>query len=115
MKLSLSQDVDSESSGDCLVEDARLRPQRRPPEADVRGGEALVHGSEPSTDSPFPPRISRYPVAIGHPEAGHRIEDLARESHFDSLADEGSAPHTLAQDALVSEHGVLYQAPPAVS
>jgi hypothetical protein len=63
--------------------------------------EALVDGSERRTDSPFPPAVftrrwcmalsreknspfpplkSCHPVAIGHPEAGHRVEDLARDA-----------------------------------
>ena len=72
---------------------------------------ALVHGSEPRTVSPFPLRRLRHTVAIGPPKAGHCVEDLAGEANLDPLAPEGSAPHALTQDALVSEYGVLYRAP----
>jgi len=64
---------------------------------------------------PFPPQRLRHAIAIGPPEAGHRVEDLAGEADLDPLAPEGSAPHTLTQDALVSKYGVLYQAPPTVA
>ena len=78
-------------------------------------GLALVHGSELSTDPPLPRPYSPHFEAVGHPEAGHRVEDLAREADLDPLAGEGSAPHPLTEDALVPEHGVLHQTPPTVA
>lgn len=78
-------------------------------------GEALVHGSEPRTNSPFPPRRSGHPVAVGPPQPGHGVEDLAREPDLGPLATEGPAPHPLTEDGLVPEDCVLHQAPPAVA
>jgi hypothetical protein len=53
--------------------------------------------------------------AVGPPEAGHRVEDLARQLHLDALVGEGPALHPLTEDGLVPEHGILYQAPPVVA
>jgi len=68
------------------------------------------HGAPPSP-WPFSPHLD----AVGPPEPGHGVEDLAGETDLDLLATEGPAPHALTEDALVSEHRVLHQAPPAVA
>ncbi len=44
-----------------------------------------MHGSELSARSPFPERESRRSVAVGHPETGVGVENLARNSHFRPL------------------------------
>ena len=44
--------------------------------------EALLHGSELKTNPPFPEWTSRHAIAVGHPEAVHLIEDLARQLHL---------------------------------
>ena len=77
--------------------------------------EALVHGSELSTEPPLTRPYSPHVEAVGHPEAGHGVQDLAREADLDPLATEGSAPHPLTEDALVPEHGVLHQTPPTIA
>ncbi len=76
---------------------------------------ALVHGSELRTDAPSPERGSRHSVAVGHTETGHRVEDLARQLHLDSLSSEGSTSHPSTDDRLVTVHGVLYHAALAVA
>ena len=51
--------------------------------------------------------------------APHQLQCEAAQESFpddlDRLAPEGSAPHALTQEALVSEDGVLDQAPPGVA
>jgi hypothetical protein len=47
---------------------------------------ALLHGSELKTNLPFPEWTSRHSKAVGHPVAVHRIEDLARQLHLNSLS-----------------------------
>ena len=54
-------------------------------------------------------------VAVGHPRQGHRIEDLARQLHLDSLSVEGSTSHSSTDDRLVPVHGILHQASRAVA
>ena len=68
---------------------------------------ALVHGSELRTDPPSPERSSGHPVTLGHPETGHRVEDLTRELYLDSLAVEGPTSHTSTDDRLVTEDCIL--------
>ena len=65
--------------------------------------------------SPVPRAGSRHSVAVGHPETDHRIEDLARQLHFEALSSEGSTSHTSTDDRLVSVDGVLHQAARAVA
>jgi hypothetical protein len=93
-----------------------------------------LHGSEPSTDSPFPsaevallhgsgestgppsPKLgSPHSVAVRHPEQRHRIEGLDRQLHLNALPSEGSTSHTSTNDRLVPADGVLNQAPPTVA
>jgi hypothetical protein len=76
---------------------------------------ALLHGSEVRTDSPSPERESRHSVAGRHPKQGHRVEDLTRELYLDALAVEGSTSHTSTDDCLVTEDGILHEAPGAVA
>ncbi len=71
-------------------------------------------GSERGIPPPPGPHSPHFD-AVGHSEIGHRVEDLAGEPDLHPLASERSAPHPLTEDALVSEHGVLHQAPPAVT
>jgi len=80
----------------------------------VDGGVVAWFGGEcgfPPPPGPSSPDLD----AIGPPQADHRVEDLTSERDFDSLAVERSTPHALTQDALVPEHSVLHQAPPAVA
>jgi hypothetical protein len=49
---------------------------------------------------PSPLPFSLHFDAVGPPEAGHCVEDLAPEANLDPLAGEGSAPHPLTQDVL---------------
>ncbi len=74
-----------------------------------------MHDSALRAHSPYHERESRHSVAVGHAEAGHCIEDLARQLYLDSLSIEGSTSHTSTDDRLVSEDGILYQAAPAVA
>jgi hypothetical protein len=75
---------------------------------------ALLHGSELSAGPPFPERGSHHSVAVGHPETGHCVENLARELHLYPLACQGATPHTSADDRLVSMDRVLDHAAPRV-
>ena len=74
-----------------------------------------MHGSEQWTESTAAGLLSPGLVAVGHPEAGHRVEDLARQLNLGSLSCKGSTSHTSADDRLVSVHGILDQAPVAVA
>ena len=76
---------------------------------------ALVHGSEMRADPPSPERRSSHSVAVGHAETGHRIENLARQLHLNSLSIEGSTSHASTDDRLVSIHGILDHAALAVT
>ena len=76
---------------------------------------ALVHGCELKTDPPSPGRSSGHSVALGHPETGHRVEDLARQLYLNSLSIEGSTSHTSTDDRLVSVDGILDHAALAVA
>jgi hypothetical protein len=82
----------------------------------VRGFDAaLLHGSELKTNPPFPEWTSRRSTAVGHPEAAHRIEDLARQLHLNSLSSQGSTSHASTDDPLVSVHGILHHGPLTVA
>jgi hypothetical protein len=50
-----------------------------------------VHGSK-ATPPPIPIRGSRHSVAVGHSEAGHRVQNPARELHLHALASQGATP-----------------------
>ena len=76
---------------------------------------ALLHGSGLGKYPPSPEPGLGHSVAVGHPQQGHRIEDLARQLHLDSLSVEGSTSHSSTDDRLVSEDGILHQAPRAVA
>ena len=76
---------------------------------------ALLHGPGVRANPPLPPLVSFHFDAVGHPETGHPVEDLAGEFDLDSLASERSAPHPLTKDSFVPEHGVLHQASSTVA
>ena len=76
---------------------------------------ALVHGSAQRTEPPSPGPGSRHAVAVRHPKAGHRIENLTSEVYLDSLARQCTRSHTSADDRLVSKHCILNKAAPAVA
>ena len=76
---------------------------------------ALLHGLEQRTDPPSPERKSLHAVAVRHPKQGHRVENLARQMHLNSLSVDGSTSHTSTDDRLVSEDGILHQAALAVA
>jgi len=84
-------------------------------ELQAKLGAALLHGSELRTDPPSPEWGSRQSVAVGHPEAGHRVEDSARDSHLHPLAHQSATPHTSADDRLVSIDRILDHAALAVA
>jgi hypothetical protein len=72
------------------------KPERAcPPARQCYFCAALLHGAKLSAGSPHPARRSLHSVsvAVGHPEAGHRVEDPARELHLDALASQGTTPH----------------------
>jgi len=75
----------------------------------------LLHGSDLGTDPPSPELGSGHSVAVGHPQQGHRIEDLACHLRLNSLSIEGSTSHTSTDDRLESVHGILHQATCAVA
>ncbi len=67
-------------------------------------------------DFRLPPiRGSRHSVAVGHPEAGHRVKNPARELHLHALAGPGATPHASADDRLVSIDRVLHHTAFAVA
>ena len=77
---------------------------------------ALVHGSELSPDSPFPAAGHHSTLTLsGIPRPVIVLRILQARLTSARWFPERSAPHALTQDALVSEHGVLHQAPPAVA
>ena len=76
---------------------------------------ALLHGSGSQTEPPSPERNSRHSIAVGHAEVGHRVENLARQLYLHALPIKGPTSHTGTGDRLVSVHGVLDQAAPAVT
>ena len=69
-----------------------------------------MHGSERRTDPPSPEPGLRDPVTVGHPELGHRVENLARQLYLHALPIEGPTSHTSTDDRLVSVHRILDQA-----
>ena len=82
--------------------------RRAPATIGRRTGWALLHGSDLGTDPPSPEQGSGHSVAVGHPQQGHRIEDLACHLRLNSLSIEGSTSHTSTDDGLVSVHGILH-------
>ena len=54
-------------------------------------------------------------MAVRHAEAGHRVENFARQLHLNALPSQGSTSHTSTDDRLVSVHGVLDHAALAVA
>ena len=57
---------------------------------------ALSRGQSPPSPRPFLIGLD----AIRHPEAGHLVQDLDCHLHFDPLAVERWASHSLTEDAL---------------
>ena len=78
-------------------------------------GVALLHGPEKWTYPPSPEQGSGHSVAVGHPQQGHRIEDLACHLRLNSLSIEGSTSHISTDDRLVPEDGILDHATLAVA
>ncbi len=72
------------------------------------GGFVAWLGVEDS--SPVPQRDSSNSVTVGHPELGHRVENLARQLYLHALPIEGPTSHTSTDGRLVSVHGILDQA-----
>jgi len=71
------------------------------------GRMALLHGSVLRLRPPVPKRESPHPVAVGHPETGHRVENPAHELDLHPLARKGATAHTPTDHRLVSIDRVL--------
>jgi hypothetical protein len=59
-------------------------------------GAALLHGSQLATGFAVPKRESPNSVAVGHPEFGHRVENVACESDLHPLAYQCAIVHAAA-------------------
>ena len=61
-------------------------------------------------ESPLPRAGSGHSVTVWHAEAGHGVEDFARQLSLVSLTIKGSTSHSSTDDRLVSVHGILNHA-----